>query len=111
MDETYSSIMETGQVLDNTQQQLTTAANKLACTVQLLLLLIRWVGGPRPRVGTGSGRRTVDKNVLADHSLPKSTFKGMRDLLSWKKWVGMELKGCAVDASTAALLLMLGQAQ
>lgn len=70
MDETYSSIMETGQVLDNTQQQLTTAANKLACTVQLLLLLIRWVGGPHPRVGTEWGMRIVEKRVLADHSLP-----------------------------------------
>ncbi|GAX83403.1 hypothetical protein CEUSTIGMA_g10828.t1 [Chlamydomonas eustigma] len=42
MDETYDSIMETGSVLDVAMEQLADAANKLACTVQLILILIRY---------------------------------------------------------------------
>ena len=53
MDETYASIMEMGLVLDNTQEQLGVAANKLACTVQLMLLLIRY-GGRRRWHGVGA---------------------------------------------------------
>ena len=41
MDETYSSIMETGSILDATQEQLAAAGTKLACTVQLIVQLIR----------------------------------------------------------------------
>ncbi len=41
MDETYTSIMDMGTVLDVAQEQLRDAANKLACTVQLIVLLIR----------------------------------------------------------------------
>ena len=41
MDETYASIMETGSILDATQEQLAAAGTKLACTVQLIVQLIR----------------------------------------------------------------------
>ena len=43
MDETYSSIMDTGTVIDVAQEELEAAANKLACTVNLIVMLIRWV--------------------------------------------------------------------
>ena len=45
MDETYSSIMDTGSIVDVAQEELEAAANKLACTVNLIVNLIRyWTG-------------------------------------------------------------------
>ena len=41
MDETYSSIMDTGSIIDVAQEELDVAANKLACTVNLIVNLIR----------------------------------------------------------------------
>ena len=45
MDETYASIMDVGQTIDNTQQQLSASASKLSSVVRLILLLIRRVDG------------------------------------------------------------------
>lgn len=41
--------METGSILDATQEQLTSAGTKLACTVQLIVQLIRHVIGGHQR--------------------------------------------------------------